>query len=65
MKASGVVIDTKDGGHVMFVRDGGDYKLIEDKKGTLVFDAGKLVCIIDTNNIDAIHFIKDQREAKG
>lgn len=61
MKASGVVIDTKDGGHIMFVRDGGDYKLIGDKKGTLVYDAGKLICLID--NVDAIHLIKWEEKA--
>ena len=58
----GVVIDTKDDGHIMFVRDGGNFKILDHEKITPIYDDGKLVCLIDTDNIDAIHVIEEVRK---
>ena len=56
---SGMVIDTKDDGHIMFVRNGGDYEILKEEKVSMIFDQKKLVCLIDTDKIKSVHMIEE------
>lgn len=54
-----ITIDLRDGQHILFVKVGAEFNLREDlnTNQTFIYDDMKFIASIQTNQIEAVHYI--------